>query len=105
VSHPMGGGDASLALVISEPMLRELARRLAFFVTAVRSHFDRTAYGSMRAPNCLWRSFGTAFVQKIAEPLEAESLAVTLVQRALGPRHRIPSAARSPTRFQGRTTD
>ncbi|MGA7629722.1 MAG: helix-turn-helix transcriptional regulator [Terriglobales bacterium] len=85
VSHPVAGGDGSLTLVIEESQLHELA-----------------------PPDILRRSPGTAFRrprlridaraqalvallrhslhQKVAEPLEAEVLALTLVRRTLGPR-------------------
>jgi len=85
VSHPVAGGDASLTLVISEPLLRELAptpllhnqSRLAFREQRLR--IDARA----QALEALLRH---SLRQGIAEPLEAEGLALTLVQRALGPR-------------------
>ncbi|HZW91545.1 MAG TPA: AraC family transcriptional regulator [Candidatus Eremiobacteraceae bacterium] len=85
VSHPVPGGDASLALIISETLLRELAPR-AFLrdsgVLAFRQHRLRIDPRSQALVALLRHSLR----QKIAEPLEAESLALTLVQRALGPR-------------------
>jgi AraC family transcriptional regulator len=85
VSHPVLGGDASLSLAISEPLLCELAppgllsdsKRLAF--RRQRLRIDARA-------QALVALLGHSLRQKIAEPLEAESLALTLVQRALGPR-------------------
>jgi AraC family transcriptional regulator len=85
VSHPVAGGDACLTLVISEPLLRELApaallrdqSRLAFREQRLR--IDARA----QALVALLRH---SLRQGIAQPLEAESLALTLVQRALGPR-------------------
>jgi AraC-like DNA-binding protein len=59
VSHPNAGGDASLALTVDEALLREIA------------------------PPALLRH---ALHEGIAEPLEGESLALTLVHRALAPR-------------------
>jgi len=85
VSHPVAGGDASLTVVLSEPLLREIAppallrdqSRLAFRQQRLR--IDARA----QALVALLRH---SLRQGIAEPLEAEGLALTLVQRALGPR-------------------
>lgn len=85
ISHPVAGGDASLSLAISEEQLLELApatllsdkRPPAFRVQRLR--IDARA----QALVALLRH---SLRQNIAEPLEAESLALTLVRRALGPR-------------------
>jgi AraC family transcriptional regulator len=85
VSHPVAGGDASLSVAIREPELRELAppsflrhgKTLAFRQQRLRIDARAQALvGLLRH----------SLRQGIAEPLEAESLALTLVQRALGPR-------------------
>jgi AraC-like DNA-binding protein len=85
VSHPVAGGDASLSLAVGERVLRELApsallrrgREPAFHRHRLR--IDATAQALVaRLRHGLRR--GTA------EPLEAESLALALVRRALGPR-------------------
>jgi AraC-like DNA-binding protein len=68
ISHPVPGGDASLSLAISEEQLLELAP-----ATLLRD----TTTPAFR---------GQRLHQNIAEPLEAESLALTLIRRALGPR-------------------
>jgi len=83
VSHPVPGGDASLTLVISEPQLRELAPR-----TFLR-HGTTLAFRQQRRridarAQVLVALLGHSLRHNIAEPLEAESLALTLVQRALG---------------------
>ncbi len=85
VSHPVPGGDASLTLVISEPQLRELAPR-----TLLR-HGTTLAFRQQRRridarAQVLVALLGHSLRHNIAEPLEAESLALTLVQRALGAR-------------------
>jgi AraC family transcriptional regulator len=85
VSHPVPGGDASLTLVISEPQLRELAPR-----TFLR-HGTTLAFRQQRRridarAQVLVAVLGHSLRHNIAEPLEAESLALTLVQRALGAR-------------------
>jgi AraC-like DNA-binding protein len=76
VSHPVPGGDASLSLAIGEPLLRELAplpfRRQRLRIDARTQALVALLRHSLR--------------QNIAEPLEAESLSLTLVRRALGPR-------------------
>jgi len=85
VSHPVPGGDASLSLVISESMLRELAP--ASFLR----HGKTLAFRQQRLridtrTQALVALLRHSLRQGIAEPLEAESLALTLVRRALGPR-------------------
>jgi len=85
VSHPIAGGDASLTLVISEPLLRELAP------TALLHNQSRLAFREQRLridarAQALVALLRHSLRQGIAEPLEAEGLALTLVQRALGPR-------------------
>jgi len=85
VSHPVSGGDACLSVAISEPLLRELApltllgdnARVAFCPQRLR--IDARAQALVAVLRHSLR-------HNIAGPLEAESLALTLVQRALGPR-------------------
>ncbi|MDE0853123.1 MAG: AraC family transcriptional regulator [Nevskia sp.] len=94
VSHPLAGGDASLSLAVDEGLLRELAPRsllregpaLAFRCQRLR--IDPRAQALMALLRHSLR-------QGVAEPLEAESLALTLVQRALGPRTSHAPAASS----------
>jgi AraC family transcriptional regulator len=85
VSHPLPGGDASLTLVIGESQLRELAPRtfLQHGTTLAFRQQRRRIDARAQALVALLRH---SLRQKIVEPLEAESLALTLVQRALGPR-------------------
>jgi AraC family transcriptional regulator len=85
VSHPVPGGDASLSLAISEPLLRELAP-LTFLSDSARLAFRRQRLRIDPRTQALVALLRHSLRQKIAEPLEAESLALTLVQRALGPR-------------------
>ena len=85
ISHPVEGGDACLSLVIDEPLLRELAPKeqvreggaLAF--RRQRRRIDPRA----QALVALLRH---SLSRKVAETLEAETLALTLVRRALGER-------------------
>lgn len=85
VSHPLPGGDASLTLVIGESQLRELAPGtfLRHGTTLAFRQQRRRIDARAQALVALLRH---SLRQRIAEPLEAESLALTLVQRALGPR-------------------
>jgi AraC family transcriptional regulator len=85
VSHPVPGGDASLTLVISEPMLRELAPP-ALLRDSARLAFRRQRLRIDARTQALVALLRHSLRQSIAEPLEAETLALTLVQRALGPR-------------------
>ena len=85
VSHPVPGGDASLTLVISEPMLRELAPP-ALLCDSARLAFRRQRLRIDARTQALVALLRHSLRQSIAEPLEAETLALTLVQRALGPR-------------------
>ena len=92
VSHPVSGGDASLTLVVGEPLLRELApptvvnARGAFRFTPHRLRIDARA-------QVLVALLRHGLRQGTVEPLEAESLALTLLRRALGPRTSHPAGA------------
>jgi AraC family transcriptional regulator len=84
VSHPVPGGDASLSLALSEPQLRELAPRdLISGGPALAFRGQRLRIDSRT--QVLVALLRHSLRENIAEPLEAESLALTLVQRALGP--------------------
>jgi AraC family transcriptional regulator len=85
VSHPVPGGDASLSLAISESLLRELAPP-AFLRDAAVVAFRRQRLRIDARTQVLVALLRHSLRENIAEPLEAESLALTLVQRALGPR-------------------
>jgi AraC family transcriptional regulator len=85
ISHPVPGGDACLSLSISEALLRELtpAGLLrdggGFAFRQQRLRIDPRA----QALVALLRH---STQRSLAETLEAESLTLTLVMRALGPR-------------------
>jgi AraC-like DNA-binding protein len=85
VSHPVAGGDASLTLVISEPQLRELAPATSLRNTSTLA-FRQPRLRIDARTQALVALLRHSLHEKIAEPLEAESLALTVVQRALGPR-------------------
>ena len=85
ISHPIAGGDASLSLSLEEGLLRELAPReyllsgedVAFRVQRVRIDSRAQALVSV---------LRHGLSRAIAEPLQAETLILTLVRRALGER-------------------
>lgn len=85
VSHPVAGGDASLSLSLEEGLLRELAPKeylrsgdeVAFRVQRVRIDPRAQALVSV---------LRHGLSRAIAEPLQAETLVLTLVRRALGER-------------------
>ncbi len=85
VSHPVRGGDACLDLVVEETLLRELAP------PAVLREGPEVAFRRQRLridprAQALVALLRHSLREGIAEPLEAESLALTLVRRALTPR-------------------
>jgi AraC family transcriptional regulator len=85
VSHPVAGGDACLSLTIDQALVRELAPR------ALLRPGPRLAFRSQRLridarAQALVALLRHSLREGIAEPLEAEGLALTLVRRALGPR-------------------
>jgi len=85
VSHPVPGGDASLSLAISEPQLLELAP-VAFLRASATVAFRRQRLRIDPWTQTLVALLRHSLRQNTAEPLEAESLALTLVHRALGTR-------------------
>ena len=85
VSHPVSGGDASLDLVVDADLLRELAPKSLLKEGADLAFRPQRLRIDPRA-QVLVALLRHSLHQGIAEPLEAESLALTLVRRALGPR-------------------
>ncbi|MET0717710.1 MAG: AraC family transcriptional regulator [Pseudoxanthomonas sp.] len=85
VSHPVNGGDDSLVLSVSQPLLRELApaalvaRRDEFGFRGQSLRIDPRAQALVALLRHSLRSGSI-------EALEAESLALTLACRSLGPR-------------------
>jgi len=83
--HPVDDGDACLVVQVDETMLREvvpaqlLRAGTAFAFDPLRLRIDARA-------QALVAMLRHSVREGIAEPLEAESLALTLVTRALGPR-------------------
>jgi AraC family transcriptional regulator len=85
VSHPVTGGDGSLTLLISEPQLCELAP-VTFLRDGATLAFRQHRLRIDARAQVLVALLRHSLHRNIAEPLEAESLALTLVQRVLGPR-------------------
>jgi AraC-like DNA-binding protein len=85
ISHPVEGGDACLSLTISEHLLRELAPR-----EQVREYgacvFRRQRLRIDARAQALVALLRHSLHHNVAETLEAESLTLTLVRRALGER-------------------
>jgi AraC-like DNA-binding protein len=85
VSHPNPGGDASLALTVDEALLREVAPPTLLRSTEPLRFREPRLRIDPRA-QVLVALLRHALHEGIAEPLEGESLALTLVHRALAPR-------------------
>lgn len=84
VSHPISGGDSCLTLQVHDELLRELAPK-----TLLREG-PTLAFRQQRMPidpraQALVALLRHSLDKGIAEPLEAESLALTLVRRTLRP--------------------
>ena len=85
ISHPVGGGDASLSLALQDSLLWEMAPD---------AHLDRSGGRAFRRQRLRIDARTQALVALLlhslrsgkAEPLEAETMALTLVRRALGER-------------------
>lgn len=85
VSHPIHGGDACLSLVAHPALLSEIAQPALLndkSADTFRSHRLRIDARTQALVAMLRYSLR----EGTAEPLEAESLSLTLIQRALGPR-------------------
>lgn len=85
VSHPITGGDSSLTVTVDEALLRELAPPALLREGPELAFREQRLRIDARA-QVLVALLRHSLREGIAEPLEAESLALTLVQRALGPR-------------------
>lgn len=85
VSHPVAGGDACLSLSISQPLLHELAPATLLQRRAEPVFRNQSLRIDERA-QVLVALLRHSLNNGSIEPLEAESLALTLVCRSLGPR-------------------
>jgi AraC family transcriptional regulator len=85
VSHPVDGGDASMSLSVSEPLLRELAPA-SLLNQSGRLGFRRQHVRIDPRAQALVALLRHGLENDAIEPLEAEALLLTLVCRSLGPR-------------------
>ena len=101
VSHPVRGGDACLDVQVEERLLRELAPQPLLREGSQLAFRDQRLRIDPRA-QALVALLRHSLHEGIAEPLEAESLALTLVRRTLRPR---TLAARAPSITRQRIVD
>lgn len=102
VSHPASGGDACLSLSVSQPLLRELAPA-AMLQRRDQPVFRHQALRIDERAQVLVALLRHSLRNGSIEPLEAESLALTLVCRSLGPRtSHAPGASRARQRLVDR---
>src|SRR5262249_32743997 len=102
VSHPAPGGDASLTLILSEPHMAELVPRTLLCDRAPLA-FRRQRLRIDAPAQALIALLRHSLRENVAEPLEAECLALTLAQRALGPRTtHVPGASAGRQRLVDR---
>jgi AraC-like DNA-binding protein len=85
VSHPVEGGDASLVLELGEPLLRELVPRDQVREGGILG-FRRQRLRIDARTQALVAVLRHSLTLNAAETLEAETLALTLVRRAVGER-------------------
>lgn len=85
VSHPLVGGDACLSLVIDAALLRELVPQEHWRVGAALAFKEQRRRIDARA-QALVALLRHSLMQGAAETLEAETLTLTLVRRALSER-------------------
>jgi AraC-like DNA-binding protein len=85
ITHPVAGGDACLSLAIGDDLLLELAPPDQLH-TAGRPAFRRQRRRIDPRAQALVALLRHGLRHATAEPLEAETLALTLVRRALGER-------------------
>lgn len=85
VSHPNPGGDASLSMTLDEGLLREIAPAALVFPDEPLCFRQSRLRIDPRA-QALVALLRHSLREGVAEPLEGESLTLTLVHRALAPR-------------------
>ena len=101
VSHPVKGGDACLDLQVEEHLMRELAPKALLRDGATLAFREQRMRIDPRA-QALVALLRHSLHEGIAEPLEAESLVLTLVRRTLRPR---APTARAPSITRRRLVD
>lgn len=85
ISHPLAGGDSCLSFQIDDPLLQELSPKTHVHAGGALKFRRQRLRVDARA-QALVAMLRHSLKSKAAETLEAESLALTLVRRALGAR-------------------
>lgn len=101
ISHPVEGGDACLSLGVSEESLLELAPR-ALVREGGGPVFRRQGLSIDPGSQALAALLRHRLANAVVEPLEAESLALTLVRQTLGER---PSRAKGASHGRRKLAD
>jgi AraC-like DNA-binding protein len=102
ISHPVTGGDGCLSLSIGEDWLRELVPTEHLLPGAVLA-FGKQHLGIDPRAQALVATLRYSLHRKLAEPLEAETLALTLVRRVLGVRKENMAVSASRRKLVERT--
>ena len=92
VSHPIAGGDANLSIRVAEPALLELAPA-GYLNNDHHVAFKRASLGIDARTQALAALVRHQLDHGVIETLEAETLTLTLVRRALGERTSHASSA------------
>ena len=85
ISHPIEGGDACVSVSIADVWLRELAPQ-RLLQDRARAMFRPQRLRIDARAQALVAILRHSLARKLAEPLEGETLALTLMRRALGER-------------------
>jgi len=85
VSHPFEGGDASLSVATSAAVLLELAPE-HYFLGKSRAAFNRSRLRVDTHTQALAARLRNSLRRSFMDAIEAESLTLTLIRRALGER-------------------
>src|SRR3954470_14130590 len=85
VSHPFEGGDACLSIATSPAVLLELAPE-HFLLTTGRAAFNRSRLRVDTHTQALAARLRHGLLRGFMDAIEAESLTLTLIRRALGER-------------------
>jgi AraC-like DNA-binding protein len=83
ISHPVAGGDGCLSLSIGEDWLRELVPAEYLRPGAILA-FGKQHLGLDPRAQALVATLRYSLHRKLAEPLEGETLALTLIRRVVG---------------------
>jgi AraC-like DNA-binding protein len=92
ISHPVGGGDACLSIGVADECLDELVPRQHLNDSAALAFRQQRLRIDARA-QALVATLRYGLDRKVAEPLEAETLTLSLVRHALGERTSHAAAA------------